>query len=227
MLTTLVLVPTPLERGLLAPALASALGAAARLELCGFGPVAAAARTAELVATLAPERVLLLGLAGRLDDRLAIGAAYRFGGVACHGVGIGSADAFRPAGSFGWQQWPGEPAAEPPAGQAAAAAPIGDQLPCTAGESNGRSEGGLLLTACAASATALDVRQRRSLFPEAMAEDREGFGVALACRLGGVPLGIVRGISNDAGDRDKSRWQIPAALTAAAELALRILAEES
>ena len=60
-----------------------------------------------------------------------------------------------------------------------------------------------------------------------MAEDMEGFGVALACRLGGVPLGIVRGISNDAGDRDKSRWQIPAALTAAAELALRILAEES
>jgi futalosine hydrolase len=51
--------------------------------------------------------------------------------------------------------------------------------------------------------------------------------VALACLLGGVPLGIVRGISNDAGDRDKSRWQIPAALTAAAELALRILAEES
>jgi futalosine hydrolase len=58
-----------------------------------------------------------------------------------------------------------------------------------------------------------------------MAEDMEGFGVALACRLLGVPLAIVRGISNEAGDREHARWQVPAALAAAADLAVRVLEE--
>jgi futalosine hydrolase len=81
-----------------------------------------------------------------------------------------------------------------------------------------------LLTACAASADAADVAVRRRLFPTAVAEDMEGFGVALACRLAGVPLAIVRGISNDAGDRDKRRWQIGPALEAAASLARTFIA---
>ena len=226
---TLVLVPTPLERELLAPALAGGLGASARLELCGFGPVVAAARTAALIATLKPRRVLLAGIAGRLDDRLAIGSAYRFREVACYGVGVCSAAEFIPAEHLGWQQWPGEPdaAGETSYSSFATAAAIGDRLSSAAGRSAAPTDAGLLLTACAASATASDLRQRQRLYPEAEAEDMEGFAVALACRLGGVPLSIVRGISNDAGDRDKSRWQIPRALAAAAALSLRILTEES
>ena len=51
---TLVLIPTDPERRLLVPRLASALGDAGRIELCGFGPVAAAARTAGLLASGAP-----------------------------------------------------------------------------------------------------------------------------------------------------------------------------
>ncbi len=229
MLETLVLVPTPLERRLLAPTLAARLGVANRLELCGFGPVAAAARTAELIATLEPRRVLLVGIAGRIDDRLTIGSAYRFREVACYGVGVGSAAEFIPAEHLGWQQWPGESeaATEPWGDSAATAAAIGDRLPCTTGRSATPSCAGLLLTACAASATAFDVRQRRLLYPEAEAEDMEGFAAALACRLRGLPLTIVRGISNTAGDRDQATWRIPAALAAAAELSLRILTEES
>ena len=60
------------------------------MELCGFGIAAAAARTAQLIAALRPERVILVGIAGRLDDRLAIGAATLFDSVACHGIGVGS-----------------------------------------------------------------------------------------------------------------------------------------
>ena len=52
-------------------------------------------------------------------------------------------------------------------------------------------------------------------YPGAVAEDMEGFAVALACRLTGVPLAIARGISNEVGDREFERWQIPAALDAA------------
>ena len=69
----LVLVPTDGERRVLAPAIASALDAVARVELCGFGPIASAARTAALVARHAPRLVVLAGIAGRFDERLAIG----------------------------------------------------------------------------------------------------------------------------------------------------------
>ncbi|MFM7136987.1 MAG: futalosine hydrolase [Planctomycetota bacterium] len=203
----LVLVPTAGERQVLL----AALGDSCRIELCGFGPIAASARTAALVARHAPARVLLAGIAGRFDDRLAIGSAHSFSAVACYGVGAGTGAAFEPAAALGWPQWPGDASGDEAA--------IGDVIACA-----GLPAAGLLLTACAASADAADVAWRRRLFPAAVAEDMEGYGVALACRLAGVPLQIVRGISNTAGDRDKGRWQIGPALEAAGELARTLLA---
>ncbi|MFM1902491.1 MAG: Futalosine hydrolase [Planctomycetota bacterium] len=217
---TLLLVPTLPEQALLAPLLAARLAAPPPLELCGFGPVAAAARTAELLARRAPERVVLCGIAGGLDERVDVGAAYRFDQVACHGIGVGSAAGFVPAGELGWQQWPGDPAAA--TGQPAAG-PIGDRIAC--GSRSGLAAAGLLLTVCAASASAEDAAQRRALFPEALAEDMEGYGVALACRLRGVSLTIIRGISNAAGDRNHLRWRVSEALAAAADLVRQDLGE--
>ena len=216
---TLVLVPTEGERRVVAPAIAAAAGGMARVELCGFGPVAAAARTASLLATHAAARVVLVGIAGRLDERLAVGAAYRFTAVACFGVGAGSGEAFETAEGMGWPHWPGD-AADAPRG-------VGDVIPLSPVPTARIAPAGLLLTACAVAADPGDVALRRRLFPAAVAEDMEGFGAALACRLAGVPLEIVRGISNTAGDRDKARWQIEAALAAAAELAAEILAVTS
>jgi futalosine hydrolase len=215
---TLLLVPTDLERQVLAPLVAPALHATDSLELCGFGPVAAAARTAALVARHRPDRVLLVGIAGRLDERLALAAAYRFDQVACYGIGVGAHDDFVPADRLGWPQWPGDPADGSPA--------IGDVIACAADDGAApRAE--LLLTACAASATAADVLARKRVFPEAAAEDMEGFAVAFACRLAGVPCSVVRGISNTAGDRDHARWQTTAALQAAGRLAVQLIGRAS
>ena len=212
----LVLVPTESERRIIEPVMRAAEGGSFCLELCGFGPVVAAARTARLIGEYQPASVLLVGIAGRLSDRLTIGTAYAFERVACHGVGAGSADAFVPADTLGWPQWPGDPS--DPATQ------IGDELSCTSGPLPAAfPRAGLLLSACAASAGEADVHARLRLFPGAAAEDMEGFAVAAACRLAGVPLEIVRGISNTAGDRDRSRWQIDAACHAAADLAARIV----
>ena len=217
---SILLVPTELERGLIAPAVAAACGSAIRSELCGFGPVVAAARTAQLIAEHRPERVLLVGIAGRYADRLAIGQAYAFERVACHGIGAGSGEAFVPAEAMGWPQWPGD-GSDP-------ATRIGDVLACTSGRlPAAAARAGLLLSACSASAGEGDVRSRLRLHPDAAAEDMEGFAVAAACRLAGVPLDIVRGISNTAGDRDLSRWQIEAACRAAAALAATLLGGRS
>lgn len=218
----LFLVPTDFERGLIEPALAAACGTAIRIEVCGFGPVVAAARAAGLIAARRPERLLLVGIAGRFADRLAIGRAYAFERVACHGVGAGSGDAFVPAEAMGWQQWPGD--------ASAATAAIGDSLSCTSGPlpaAAATARAGLLLSSCSASAGDDDVRSRLRAHPDAVAEDMEGFAVAAACRLAGVPLDIVRGISNTAGDRDRLHWQIEAACRAAAELAAMLVGDRS
>ena len=210
--THLLLVPTAGERRVVEQAIESRGAERLRIELCGFGPIAAAARAAHLLATLGPASVTLVGIAGALDDRLSIGQAYRFDEVACYGVGVGSGTAFQPAAAVGWPQWSGDSSVSQRA--------IGDRIGPT-----GITAGHVLLTACAASAGPADVAARRALIPDAVAEDMEGFGIALACELAGVPWTIIRGISNRAGDRDHSQWCVEPALEAAAALARKTLAE--
>jgi futalosine hydrolase len=216
MTRTLILVPTEPERRVVRDHL-PALPPTARMELCGFGIVAAAARTAGLVATLAPERVILVGIAGALDGSIAVGRAALFGSVACHGIGAGSGHDFVPAARLGWPQWPGDPADPREA--------IGDLLHCTLPDGPRDERAPLLLTVASTSAREGDVALRRALHPDAAAEEMEGFAVAVACRLAGVPLTIVRGISNEAGDRDTSRWRVDEALGAAARLLRTIVGE--
>ena len=215
-MNTLILIPTDLERQRLLGTLRDALTPDDRIELCGFGPIAAAARTATLLATVQPDSVLLVGIAGALDPALEIGEAAAFAEVACYGVGAGTGSAFLPAAAMGWPQWPGDPPED--------AAAISDVLPCAfPAAASAAQPSRLLLTACAASASPDDVAERRQAFPEAIAEDMEGFGVAAACRMAGVPLTIIRGISNRAGNRDVATWQIPQALAAAGDVAARLL----
>jgi futalosine hydrolase len=54
----------------------------------------------------------------------------------------------------------------------------------------------------------------------------EGFGVAIAGRLMGVPVAVVRGISNEVGDRRRDRWKIPEALESAWRLVSQLAATD-
>lgn len=211
---TLLLFPTQLERERFADQGGLPTGLALD-ELCGFGPIAAAARASQLLARLQPARVVLIGIAGSYDpERLPIGTAWEFSGVALHGVGVGEGREFRGPPALGFPQWP---AAEP-------ADHVEDRIALRHGE-GAECDAGLLLTTCAASDSLEQAALRRSGFPDAVAEDMEGFGVALACSLERTPLRIVRGISNRVGDRDPSSWRIPAALAAARRTVRDILAD--
>ncbi len=180
--------------------------------LCGFGPVAAAARTATLLERYRPRRVLLVGIAGTYDpDRLALGSATTFEAVALDGVGAGEGADFSSPSSLGLPQWPG--------GAGTPAGPVHEQLEL---DPAGRGAG-LLLSVCSAAGGASQVALRRERFPDALAEDMEGFGVALACALAGVPLTVVRGISNLAGDRRHAGWCVEEALNAARQRVLEVL----
>jgi futalosine hydrolase len=82
---------------------------------------------------------------------------------------------------------------------------------------------GTLLSVANASGSPAEAAGRARRHHGALAEDMEGFAVALACRRLAVPLTILRGVSNAAGERDRARWDLSAALAAAREGLLGML----
>ncbi|MCA9059919.1 MAG: futalosine hydrolase [Planctomycetaceae bacterium] len=214
----LLLVPTQFEADRLTDSLQPWFRG--RLEICGFGVIAAAARTALLLEQIRPRRVVLCGIAGAYDGGPEVGTAWRFRQVGCDGIGVGSGNDFISAEQLGWLQWRGAGTADSPA--------IGDTLSVEFACSDAASldAPGTLLTCCAASASLVDAAQKCQRHPDAVAEDMEGFAVAAACRLAGVPLDIVRGISNQAGNRDHSTWQVDTALQAAANVVRQLLSTD-
>jgi futalosine hydrolase len=188
-------VPTELERRKLEE-LGGFPHGLALVETCGFGPIAAAARTAALLAELRPARVVLIGIAGSYDPvRHPLGTA-----AWCRSVAIDGLE------THGFEQAPG----------------IGERLEIARPPLPERIAE-LLLTVSAPSRSTGDAAARRQRFPEAALEDMEGYGAALACALAEVPFMIVRGVSNVAGDGSRERWRIADALAAARAEAIGLL----
>lgn len=213
-MSDLILVPTQREMNVIRPRMADVLSDhECSFQLCGFGPIAAAARTGALLARYRPERVLLVGIAGSYRDQLSVGLAYRFEQIACDGVGAGTGQDFQCAGELGWYQFNGDNT-EPR---------VGDRITLDSAYVNGIPSSGLLVTCCAASINQEEAQQRLGRYPGAAAEDMEGFAVALACSLSRTPIQVVRGISNHVGDRDHNNWRIDQALHKAADFAVGLI----
>jgi futalosine hydrolase len=204
---TLVLVPTELERAQLAPHLTGV-----SLELCGFGPLAAAARAAALLARTRARRVLLVGIAGSYDEQRApLASAHLFTHVALDGLGVHTPRGFLGPRELGFAQAPALGAHAAVFDELALAAPHG-------------TAAALLVTAPTASGSSEERAARLVRRPAALAEDMEAFGVALAAREFDVPCAVVRGISNAVGDRRFATWRVAEALASAARLARTALA---
>ena len=210
----LILIPTEFELRTLRPLIEpSVLAGGGILAVCGFGPIAAGIGTTRLLAEWRPRSVILCGIAGTITSELSIGSATTFSHVACYGIGAGSGSTFQTAWELGWDQW----------NSAAGSKSFGDVISLNAIKGAHHEETRQLLTVCSASASADDVTMRRQKVPAAVAEDMEAYAVAMACTEATVPLTVIRGISNVAGDRDHSRWQVNTALHAAAELLLKVI----
>jgi futalosine hydrolase len=199
----LLLVPTGRERDMLAKFLPRGLP----LVCCGFGPVAAATETAIRLAKRpdAYSRVILAGIGGSYDpDRFPPGSAASFRRVRCEGPGAGEGSTSSTSREMGIPQL------ELPDGQ-----PIHDELDLQPLPHGPVFES--LLTVMSASDSASMANRRRQKFPECLCEDMEAFGVALAAVRLGMPVTVVRGASNLAGDRNHAGWQIETALRSVAE----------
>lgn len=204
---TLLIAPTRFEAELLKPRLAlrakNANPADVVIHECGFGPAIAGVVTSQLLVAQQPKRVILTGIAGTLSDRLIVGSAAWFSRVAIYGIGAGSGPTFQTAQELGWPQLDDSSRTDS----------ANDVV--TLASSVDRNNH-LLVTCCAASGSSDEAQWRRQKFPDGMAEDMEAFSVVVACQRAGVPVEVVRGISNVAGDRDKANWQIERAIDAVA-----------
>jgi futalosine hydrolase len=92
----------------------------------------------------------------------------------------------------------------------------------SAAEQAGGAARGKLLTVVGVSARPEQAAARADRF-QALAENMEGYGLALAGRHFNVKTAEIRGISNVAGDRDKTRWDFKTALDRSQSAALEFL----
>jgi len=234
--STLFLIPTEMERKLFLAAWRQRQGTAfsGRLEICGFGPIASAAVSMMLLQRIRPNQVYLLGIAGSYDLKLAeVGSAHCFGAVVTDAVGAESRDGIQYPSEMGLAQVAEHHVAfEDPIHSNRLGFPVSStashglvksifqRIDLSVPEDPGK----LLLTVGHASGSVASAENRRQRFPgiaadqEIVAEDMEGFSVAMACRLMGIGLTIIRGISNQAGDRLIKHWEIDLALDQVAAL---------
>jgi futalosine hydrolase len=179
-------------------------GRPVRAALCGFGPAAAGALAALALARERPRRCLLLGLVGSYDlARLPVGGLFAARTVRFADLGAGEPGETTSPASLGFPQAPPAP------GRVA----VGDVLDVPGAPGAESLPSGLLLTVARTSGSPAEARERARAHPGALGEDMEGFAVVLAAARLGVAAGIVRAASNAAGEPDRSRWDVPRALT--------------
>lgn len=175
----------------------------ARVELCGWGPVHSACWSQRHIHRHQPKRVWLLGIAGCYHPDFAPGLAYEFTEVGFHGVGVGSGSQWMSPESLNWNKSFDGPDCP------------GSVIRIRETDLPSQNQ---LLSVCAASASYVEVQQKRHHFPQAVAEDMETYSVAAVCQRCDVPLRVIRGISNQAGDRDLNNWHVATAMQSAFQL---------
>lgn len=173
-------------------------GAPVEVLAAGVGPAAAAAGTAWYLArNPGITTVLSAGIAGGLVTRIRLGALVVATRSVHADLGADSPGGFLTLDDLGF---------------GTASLPAADLkiLP--------DAVRGAVLTVSTVTGTAARADALAERYPDAVAEGMEGFGVATACALAGVPFGEVRAISNPVGPRDRAAWRIGPALDALAEV---------
>lgn len=178
----------------------------ADLLAAGVGPAAAAAgASAALTATtLAGEPydlVVSAGIGGGFADRAPVGSVVVAETIVAADLGAelpGQPAGFLPVTDLGF----GTSEHRPPAALSAAVARAA------------RGVHAPVLTVSTVTGSAERAAVLASRHPGAAAEAMEGFGVAEAAAVHGLPVLEIRGVSNPVGPRDRGSWDVAAALAA-------------
>ncbi len=177
--------------------------------LCGFGQLLTGMHTLRLLMTEDYDQCLLVGHGGCFDpDKVPIGHAVLCRGFHQYGFGFCEDGQIRSyaqtvvASLIDADDY--QPATLVPQ------SPSGDALQVV--ES---------LSVFSASGDSHEAANRHDWFGMDI-EEMEGYGAALACRQMSVPFGAIRGITNQAGDRDHANWKMNEAADAIRD-ALQVL----
>ncbi|RKN52494.1 futalosine hydrolase [Streptomyces klenkii] len=166
----------------------------------GVGPAAAAAGTSAVLA-LAPgayEVVISAGIAGGFAPGVPVGGTVVASAIVAADLGGQTAEGFTDVAQMGF----GVAAHRPPPGLARAMAEAAGAVLAP------------VLTVSTVTGTTPRAEELAARHAGAAAEAMEGFGVATAAALFGVPALEVRTVSNAVGPRDRAAWRIPEALRA-------------
>ncbi|WP_405657720.1 futalosine hydrolase [Streptomyces sp. RK9] len=173
------------------------------LLVAGVGPAAAAAATGRALALAAAadapyDLVVSAGIGGGFQPGAPVGSLVVADAVTAADLGAETPDGFLPVTDLGFGRVTHLP---PPALVSALAAAIG-------------AAAGPVLTVSTVTGSAARADALRARHPGVLAEAMEGFGVAEAAALYGLPVLEVRAVSNPVGPRDRDAWRIGAALAA-------------
>ncbi|MEO2007605.1 MAG: hypothetical protein ABGX22_02855 [Pirellulaceae bacterium] len=169
-----------------------------QLAVCGFGMAAAGVGVCRMLHVLsAPIKgVILAGTAGILDrERADIGSVVVGRNVRCVDLGVPDGENRLTVSVPQFSDWDED---------------LDLSIPATLAD----LPSGEILSVAGPTRTVKSAELRRALYPNGLVEEMEGYSVAVACRTWKIPLTIVRGISNQAGDREKSNWKFTDALNA-------------
>lgn len=183
------------------------------VRLAGVGPASAAANTALALAEGEYGLVISAGIAGGFAGRAEVGSLVVSSEIVAADLGVERPERFASVDELGFGS-ARAPVDEAYAGRVAAALREAG-LPAVSGP---------IVTVSTATGTAGTAAALAERVPGAAAEAMEGFGVATAARLRGVPVVELRAVSNAVGPRDRAAWKIREAL-ALLEAAGPILAE--
>ncbi|AJY77932.1 futalosine hydrolase [Paenibacillus beijingensis] len=183
------------------------------VRIAGVGPAAAAARTAAALAGSRYDLVISAGIAGGFPGIAEIGSIVVADAIVAADLGAETPEGFTSVDKlgFGFSQIETDHL----------------RLSRLAGalEAAGMSvHTGPVLTLSTVTGTSETAERLAALVPGAAAEAMEGFGVASAALLFGLPVLEIRTISNAIGPRDRSAWRIKEALEAL-EAASAVLTE--
>ncbi|MER6182583.1 futalosine hydrolase [Streptomyces sp. NPDC001652] len=191
----LVATAVPAERDAVARAFD---GAPVDVVAVGVGPALAAAATATALAGTPYGLVVSAGIAGGFVPHAPVGSLVVADEITAADLGAETAEGFVPVTELGF----GTVTHRPPE------ALVRDAVAATG------ARRGAVLTVSTVTGTAARAAALRERHPTALAEAMEGFGVAEAAALHGVPVLEVRAVSNPVGPRDRAAWRIPDALAA-------------
>ena len=191
----LVATAVPAERDAVARAFD---GAPVDVVAVGVGPALAAAATATALAGTPYGLVVSAGIAGGFQPEAPVGSLVVADEITAADLGAETAEGFVPVTELGF----GTVTHRPPE------ALVRDAVAATG------ARRGAVLTVSTVTGTAARAAALRERHPTALAEAMEGFGIAEAAALHGVPVLEVRAVSNPVGPRDRAAWRIPEALAA-------------